>query len=116
MKKLLSFFLFFPFLLLFSTRSHAQAEQDNKPQTTWVSTKGYWVVESNKHTPKESVIYFYTNDNLLMYKKEVKNQKLKLNNQQTLFQLKATLEDAIAAYQNGVAANREKMPINLVQH
>lgn len=98
--------------LLFSLS--IQAQDELPARSNWVSSKGYWVVETNKHKPKEAIVCFYNNDNLLVYKKEVKDQKLNLKKEATLLQLKATLEDAIAAYENGVAANKGKQAVRLI--
>lgn len=104
------------FAHLLSLSGHAQDNASKNTQADCVSFKGYWVAETNKQSPKEAIIYFYNNENLLVYKKEIKDQKLKLNKTATRLQLKATLEDAIAAYENGVAANKEKQPVRLANH
>jgi hypothetical protein len=81
---------FFPF------SAKAQFEDPNaeaityempKPVTpNWVLDKGYWVVKSNKKTPKESAVYFYNNEHTMVYQEEIKNQKLKLK-KKTLMKL-----------------------------
>jgi hypothetical protein len=113
-------FVFSVLLIVFTVfswqRSHAQEQPEPTRKAAWISDKGYWVVETNKQTPEEAVVYFYNNDNLLVYKKEIKDQKLKLKKTETLLQLKAALEGAVAAYENGVAANKEKAGIHLVNN
>ena len=94
------------FMLLFSFTANAQTEEPKPKAPKWISDKGYWVVESNKKTPKDAVVYFYNNENLLVYKEEIKNQKLKLNRQKTLLRLKAALEEAVIAYDQGNWANQ----------
>ena len=79
----------------------------------WVSDKGYWVVESNKKTPKDAIVYFYNNDHLLVYKEEIKNQKLKLTKTKTLLRLKAALEEAIDNSHKRVWASRGNL---VLQH
>ena len=74
----------------------AQAQSASGNNCDWISDKGYWVVESNKHTPKDAIVYFYNNDNLLVYKEEIRGQKLKLTRKKTLYRLKAALEEAIS--------------------
>ena len=81
--------------LLTSLDTYAQEEIIEPKTPTWVSNKGYWVVETNKKTPKEAVVYFYNLDDLLVYKEEIKNQKLKMNRKKTLMRLKAALEEAM---------------------
>ena len=84
-----------------------------KPETPkWVSDKGYWVVKSNKKTPKESTVYFYNNENTLVYQEEIKNQKLKLK-KKTLLKLKAALEEAVNSYEKGIWASRNEI---VLQH
>lgn len=83
---------------------------------SWVSEKGYWVVESNKHTPKDAIVYFYTNDDRLVYKEEIRNQKLKLNKKKTLYRLKAALEEAIGNSDKGTwAGNKQLVAYHLQQ-
>lgn len=100
--------LFAATLLVQPVKSPAQEAGTRQQVPAWVSAKGYWVVQSNERTPRNAVVYFYNNDNLLVYTKAFQNQKLNLKKSKTLVQLKTTLEDAVAAYQNGVAANRRR--------
>ncbi|RYZ29299.1 MAG: hypothetical protein EOO10_06735 [Chitinophagaceae bacterium] len=89
------------FSLLFSNPINAQ-DDEPKPETPkWLSNVGYWVVESNKKTPKDAIVYFYNNENMLVYKEEIRNQKLKLNRKKTLLRLKSALEEAVIAYEQG---------------
>lgn len=103
---------FLPLLLgtAFSLVSLTSTAQEKPANTTpsWVSNKGYWVIESNKQTPKNAVVYFYNNDNLLVFKKEIRDQKLNPKREKTLLQLKASLEDAVNAFENGMASNLQK--------
>ena len=86
--------------------SAASLQAQTTPTKPWVSDKGYWVVESNKQTPKEAIVYFYNNDHVLVYKEEIKNQKLKLTKAKTLVRLKAALEEAIDHSQKSTWASR----------
>ena len=100
-------------LLVFLFAATAQAQTAKvKP---WVSDKGYWVVESNKKTPKDAMVYFYTNDNLLVYKEEIKNQRLKLNKTKTLLRLKAALEEAISNSSKNTWASRNNLVLQHLQ-
>ena len=49
----------------------ALAQDHARVSPDWVSEKGWWVVESNIHTPKQHVIYFYNNDRVLVYKEKI---------------------------------------------
>jgi hypothetical protein len=89
-------------------RSSAQTETAGKETPSWTCDKGYWVVVSNRHSPKEAAVYYYTNDHIIVYKEEIKNKKLKLNQTGTLMRLKQSLEVALASYENGSKAAREQ--------
>ena len=84
-----------------SATAMAQQEEEKPPVPKWVSNQGYWVVESNKKTPKEATVFFYNTDHVLVYKEEIKGQKLKLNKKKTLVRLKAVLEEAVVSYASG---------------
>lgn len=97
------------FAFLFSNPINAQ-DDEPKPETPkWLSNKGYWVVESNKKTPKEATVYFYTSENLLVYKEEIRNKKLKLNRRKTLLRLKSALEEAVVAYEQGIWGQQDNI-------
>jgi hypothetical protein len=83
---------------LFSQSVQAQNCPEKSP-VSWACNKGYWVVESNKDTPREAVIYFYNNNHKLVGREEWKNQRLKLGRKKTLEQLKTSLEQAMARYE-----------------
>ena len=106
MKKIIKTGLFIAAFTL--TYFIASAQQEDNPVPKWVSEKGYWVVESNKNTPKDSKVYFYNSDHVLVYQEEIKNQKLKLK-KKTLMKLKAALEEAVDSYEKGTWAGRNKI-------
>ena len=68
MKKQLFVTLFLGLIL--HTALFAQDKARDTPE--WVSDKGWWVVESNIHTPKKHIVYFYNNDGVLVYKEKHK--------------------------------------------
>lgn len=106
MKKYLPTFLFAATTIFVSLTTQAQTDDVVNKAANAVSANGYWVVESNKNTPKESVVYFYNNANILVYKEEIKDRKLKLQNEKTLAWLKASLEAAVYGYERGTWASR----------
>jgi len=114
MKKLFFSSLLFVTTLLLSLRSQAQTEAAAS-NTPWLSTKGFWVVESNKQTPKEAIIYFYNNASILVHKEEIKDQRLKLTSTKTLLWLKAMLEGAVSGYENGTWASRRSVQKGTLQ-
>ena len=66
-------------------------------------------MESNKKTPKDAIVYFYNNENQLVYKEEVRNKKLKLNRKKTLLHLKSALEEAVLGYEQGIWAHQKNL-------
>jgi len=91
-------------LLLFLTTSLTSLAQDeaqpvSKRIPRWISDKGYWVVESNVKTPFNSIIHFYDNDNVLVYREKVDGVKINLNKSRTKMRLKKILEQSIVAYE-----------------
>lgn len=87
----------------FANLCFAQEDERPQPQKTvapkWVSQKGYWVIEGNVHTPKSNVIYFYTNDNVLVYKEKVEGMKIKTGKANLCMKLKAALEGAVTVWE-----------------
>jgi len=100
MKKLASVFFITAALCSFSTSILAQDEQQNNTIATpkWVSDKGYWVIESNVKTPENSVIYFYNNDNELVYKEKLEGIRINWKKRRVLMHLKTVLEQSIASW------------------
>lgn len=50
--------------LLMQTAVFAQDNTGVSPE--WVSEKGWWMVESNIHSPKQHTVYFYNNVGVLV--------------------------------------------------
>lgn len=73
----------------------------------WVSQKGFWVVESNKSTPKDHIVRFYNNNNEMVYKETVSGVRLNLNRARVKMKLKKTLESAVLAYEKKKAPLEE---------
>lgn len=89
-------------VLLCSATAFAQGEEHDQakaPATPrWVSEKGYWIVESNIHVPKQYIVRFYNNDHTLVYKEEIKGMTLKLERRKVKMHLKQVLEAALYAW------------------
>lgn len=88
---------------------NAFAEKDStvtiKP---WVPTKGFWVAESNIFHPKQGMLYFYTNDQQLVYRETFNDWKVNLKKRRTLMRLKEVLDSCIVAWEHtGVATANE---------
>ena len=87
-------------LTALSFTAAAQDEEQSAPRTPrWISEKGYWVVESNVHTPYHSIIHFYNNDNVQVYKEVVDGIKINLEKKRTKMRLKKILEQSIFAWE-----------------
>lgn len=88
----------------------AQDEPITVSTPKWVSEKGFWVVESNKNNRDESIIYFYNNNKVQVYKEVVSGKQLNLKKRKTLMSLKKVLETAVYAWeQNKPVAETEKL-------
>lgn len=95
--------LFLTLLSLISIGLFAQQpfQQERRPKFPgWVSEKGYWVVESNIHSPLDHVVSFYTNDNQLIYKETLTGVKLNPEKRKVKMKLKKILESAILVQGN----------------
>lgn len=84
-------------LLAVALSSFAYAQQNHT--TKWLSRKGYWMVESNVKTPKSSIIYFFNNDNVMVYKERVDGIRLKISKTKTRMRLKDILEQSVTAWE-----------------
>lgn len=73
--------------------------QDKHPTPEWVSAKGWWVVESNIHTPKKHIVYFYNNDGVLVYKENIDGLRINPSKKTTRMQLKQVLENTVLAWE-----------------
>jgi hypothetical protein len=80
-----------------------------KAQQVQLPVNGYWVVESNKRTPKENTVKFYNLDNVLVYQETVSGKKVKVNNNHTRQVLNSTLQLAL----NGKLRNEPVLAMEL---
>lgn len=71
------------FFVLVSSTVMAQ-ENLWKPLARGQSTNGHWVVEVNKETPEVKLVSFYSKDNSLIYKEEVRGTKINVNKEKTI--------------------------------
>lgn len=102
MKKQLSLLGLSFVLAGFVNLAFTQDEEGPPPQKivtpNWVSEKGYWVIENNVHTPKSSTVYFYTMDNVLVYKEKIEGLKINVKKTKVCMKLKAALEGAVTVW------------------
>ncbi|WP_205513446.1 hypothetical protein [Longitalea arenae] len=74
--------------------------QDKKPvPPAWASDKGWWVVQSNIHTPKQNIVYYYNNEGVLVYKVKVEGKRLDPAKKRIRMQLKQVLEASVLAWE-----------------
>jgi hypothetical protein len=90
-------FLMFAIGLCMHTAVFAQSNHTSAP--SWVSDKGWWVVESNIHTPKQHIVYFYNNDGILVYKEKVEGLRLNPARRTIKMGLKQVLETSVLAWE-----------------
>ena len=73
--------------------------QLNSKTPKWMCGKGFWVIESNMHTPKNCTIYFYNNERELVYKEAVTGRRINTEKIKTRKHLEAVLNQAVTAWQ-----------------
>lgn len=100
------------FLSLISCYSFAQNEPSSSPR--WVSEKGYWVAESNIHSPLDHVIRFYNNDNVLVYKETLSGVKLNLNKRKVKMKLKKVLDSSVLAWEKKKEGSEENALVKTI--
>lgn len=84
--------------LLVTTKAQDSSAVSAPLKPVWLPENGYWVVESNLKTPKHSIVYFYADDDTLIYKEELNGVKLNLKKDKTKMKLKKLLESALWAW------------------
>lgn len=64
----------------------------------WLPDQGNWMVESNIKSPLHSVIYFYTNDGIVIYKETIDGIHLDVTKKKVKMRLKKVLAEALVAW------------------
>lgn len=83
-------------VMIVSLTANAQnQDEDTQPAPRWCSQKGYWVVETNIHTPKDAIVHFYTNSRQLVYSEKVTGKVLNTRRPRVLVKLKRAMEKVI---------------------
>ena len=97
---------FFVLACLYTLQVKAQSSK----VPAWMCEKGFWVIQSNVHTPKIAIIYFYTNQRELVYKEEVKGKRINSERIRTRKHLEAVLNGAIIAWQkDGIVKENQQL-------
>lgn len=121
MKKIVFATSFTLLLNFFSVAVFAQISEETIETTAyatpkWVSDIGYWVVESNIYTPKVNIVYFYNNDNLMVYKENVNGVVINLKKRRVKMGLKKALKQSILAFNQKPRSTENKMlVVNLIK-
>ena len=84
---------------LFAQLTSIKHKKSQPDLPAWVSDKGYWVVESNIHQRDSHTVFFYSNDNVLMYKEKLEGIKLNVEKRRIKMKLKRALETSAIAWQ-----------------
>lgn len=93
-------------LCFISISSFAQEKQTRIP--AWVSGKGYWVLESNIYSPLDHIIWFYNNNNVLIYKERVTGIKLDPTKRRVKMKLKKALETSALVWEQKKTVEENK--------
>jgi hypothetical protein len=91
--------LFVTLFLCLVVQAAVFAQDKSRAIPEWVSTKGWWVVESNIHTPKKHIVYFYNNDGVLVYKENIEGLRINSSKKATRMLLKQVLESAVLTWE-----------------
>ncbi|HEY1200932.1 MAG TPA: hypothetical protein VGE79_08125 [Niastella sp.] len=80
---------------------HTAVIAQNKPRPVpeFASSKGWWMIESNIHSPKQHIVYFYNIDGVMVYKEKLEDVRLNPQKRKTQMQLKQVLEATIVAWE-----------------
>lgn len=85
-------------LLIINCSLSAQQGYNKAKTPRWVSDKGFWQIETNIKTPAKNIVYFYNNNNVLIYKENVDGVVFDLEKRRVKMRLKRALETAITAW------------------
>lgn len=72
----------------------------NAQKKNIIPVEGFWVLESNVHNNKSTIIRFYTDKSVLIYEETVNNCRLNINRKKNVLNLNKGLEEAIVAWDN----------------
>lgn len=98
MKKSAFLFMTFFFVLIhFITQAQ---DTQWKPIARGQSANGHWLVEQHRDTALTQRVFFYTKDNLLLYKEEVRGIKINVNRDRTIKRLNELLAKVAGEWQN----------------
>lgn len=83
------------FVLSIASGVYSQGLHKKNKTPRWVSDQGFWQIETSIHTPDKNIVYFYNNDQILIYKENVDGIILNLKKKRVKMRLRKALEAAI---------------------
>ena len=92
-------------LVLACTAASAQKSKTQK------EPDGFWVIESNVKTPRQSTVYYYNRSNEVIYREDVSGRKLNTTRRKTVRRLNQVLDQSLTAWKN----NHGKSSVELVK-
>ena len=81
-------------LVLACTAASAQKSKTQK------EPDGFWVIESNVKTPRQSTVYYYNRSNEVIYREDVSGRKLNTTRRKTVRRLNQVLDQSLTAWKN----------------
>jgi hypothetical protein len=95
MKKYLKILIMLSYLFTISLITSAQDK--TSPENKWLQP-GYWVVESNIHSPLTNVIYIYDSNDSLIYKEKIEGMKINFHKKAVRRKLDKAVEITMFAF------------------
>jgi hypothetical protein len=101
--------------IIFATGTNAQEQKNSTTKNPkWISDKGFWQIESNVQTPDRNIVYFYTHENVLIYREHLNGVVLNLNKRSVRMRLKKALESAVQARNNNQGPQNDQQLISML--
>ena len=86
-------------LVLACTTAIAQKSKTQK------EPDGFWVIESNVKTPRQSTVYYYNRSNEVIYREDVSGKKLNTARRRTVRRLNQVLDQSLIAWESNKTNN-----------
>jgi hypothetical protein len=94
----------FTFIVCCTTNASAQKSVSQSQS----DPKGFWVIENNIHTPKNSIVYFYNENKELVYKESVTGKRININRRKTCGQLNTVLAQSLVSWEKEKVAKENQ--------
>jgi len=75
----------------------------------YISKNGFWVIETNLNQPKSNIVYFYNNNNELLYKERVEGMVIRIHKRRVKMNLKKVLDQSLLAYEQQKKSRENEM-------